>query len=170
MATGNFLYLGTSPGYPTYRNYETQRDLEEIESLHCDTIIVLSTPQELKKAYPFFDLLELYSLMEVEVLHFPTPDYDVTEDIKSFNILVSRLAKDLNELKDVFVHCGAGLGRTGTLIAALLISKGHSVHQALEKIRSLRPGSVETREQVLFLVEYFDFIQREKRNGIINKK
>jgi atypical dual specificity phosphatase len=47
----------------------------------------------------------------------------------------------------VAVHCGAGLGRTGTVLACYLVSQGSSARQAIEQVRMKRPGSIETPEQ-----------------------
>ena len=47
------------------------------------------------------------------------------------------------------VHCGGGLGRTGTLLACYLASsEGLGAGEAIGRVRSLRPGSVETLAQV----------------------
>ena len=49
----------------------------------------------------------------------------------------------------VAVHCGGGLGRTGTLLACYLASsEGLGGAEAVRRVRALRPGSVETRAQV----------------------
>ena len=47
----------------------------------------------------------------------------------------------------VAVHCTAGLGRTGTILAAWLVTEGLSAANAVARVRRLRPGSVETDEQ-----------------------
>jgi atypical dual specificity phosphatase len=47
----------------------------------------------------------------------------------------------------VGVHCYAGVGRTGTVLAAWFVSEGMSPNDAVIKIRELRPGSIETPEQ-----------------------
>jgi atypical dual specificity phosphatase len=47
----------------------------------------------------------------------------------------------------VNVHCRAGKGRTGTVLAAYFVSKGMSAAEALQRVRELRPGSIETPEQ-----------------------
>ena len=51
------------------------------------------------------------------------------------------------ESKPVAVHCGEGKGRTGTVLAAYLVSKGVTADKAIERIRELRPGSIQTLEQ-----------------------
>lgn len=51
--------------------------------------------------------------------------------------------------KAVAVHCGGGLGRTGTLLACYLIYRdGLEPQEAVERVRFSRPGSVETAAQV----------------------
>ena len=47
------------------------------------------------------------------------------------------------------VHCGGGLGRTGALLACYLASsEGLGAEEAIGRVRSLRPGSVETPAQL----------------------
>lgn len=47
------------------------------------------------------------------------------------------------------VHCGGGLGRTGTMLACYLASsEGLGAEEAVRRVRVLRPGSVETPAQL----------------------
>ena len=47
------------------------------------------------------------------------------------------------------VHCGGGLGRTGTLLACYLVSsEGLGTEGAIGRVRATRPGSVETPAQI----------------------
>ena len=54
----------------------------------------------------------------------------------------------------VAVHCAAGLGRTGTVLAAWLVTQGLSAPNAIARVRRLRPGSVETDEQERAVEEF----------------
>jgi atypical dual specificity phosphatase len=47
----------------------------------------------------------------------------------------------------VVVQCGAGLGRTGTMLGAWFIAGGLDAAEAIALIRQLRPGSIEVRSQ-----------------------
>lgn len=49
--------------------------------------------------------------------------------------------------KPVGVHCTAGLGRSGTMSAVFLVAEGASADEAIDRMRRLRPGSIETPEQ-----------------------
>lgn len=47
----------------------------------------------------------------------------------------------------VAVHCAAGIGRTGTVLAAYLVTEGMAAEEAIAAVRQARPGSIETGEQ-----------------------
>lgn len=58
------------------------------------------------------------------------------------------------------VHCFAGYGRTGTVLAAFLAANGTPPEVAIEVVRGLRPGSIETWEQRLAVIEYARGLRR----------
>lgn len=47
----------------------------------------------------------------------------------------------------VAVHCGGGLGRTGTFLACYLVHRGLGAEDAIARVRAIRPGSIETASQ-----------------------
>lgn len=53
------------------------------------------------------------------------------------------------------MHCHAGFGRTGIVIACILIAcQGLTADIAIELVRVRRPGSVQTSRQELFVREF----------------
>lgn len=76
----------------------------------------------------------------------PVPDMEAPSD-RQLDHILGTIRKAHASNMGVAVHCAAGLGRTGTVLAAYFVSAGLSARDALVKVRDLRPGSVETAEQ-----------------------
>jgi atypical dual specificity phosphatase len=76
----------------------------------------------------------------------PVPDMSPPTDRQLDHILATIRKANASGM-GVAVHCAAGLGRTGTVLAAYFVAGGLAAHEAIRKVRDLRPGSVETAEQ-----------------------
>jgi atypical dual specificity phosphatase len=80
------------------------------------------------------------------VFHEPMEDMEAPTQ-EQLDRCVSAILKANAKNMGVAVHCGAGLGRTGVVLAAYLVAKGMSAQNAVARVRRLRPGSIETDEQ-----------------------
>jgi hypothetical protein len=78
--------------------------------------------------------------------------------------IVQVMSQHINDRREkVAVHCHAGLGRTGIVCACYLIyGMGLSAMEAVDMVRSSRPGTVETKAQLQF-VSAFDTYVRQCR-------
>ena len=87
-------------------------------------------------------------------LHIPVQDF-CPPTIEQLNLCVDFLKDCLKADKKPVVHCMMGYGRTGTILAAYLISEGMSANDSIAEVRRKRPGAIETFEQedILFTFE-----------------
>jgi atypical dual specificity phosphatase len=106
------------------------------------------------------DRLAAYGLTS---LHIPIADFSTpTPDQLEQAIGAIDAARARNER--VAVHCGAGLGRTGTVLACYLVTQGETAHAAIQRVRELRPGSIETGEQAE-AIRQFEATRRRETPG-----
>ena len=89
-----------------------------------------------------------------ELRHIPIRDFapPTQDQIDEFVAIVD----DARESgKAVMAHCYAGMGRTGTMLAAYLVSAGADPVDAIAAVREMRPGSIETPEQEAAVFVYW---------------
>lgn len=86
-------------------------------------------------------------------LHIPLEDF-TAPTIAQIEEFVRFVDEVRAEGGAVLAHCRAGIGRTGTMLAAYLISQGESAEKAIRKVRHRRTGSIETAEQEDVLFDY----------------
>jgi protein tyrosine phosphatase (PTP) superfamily phosphohydrolase (DUF442 family) len=80
-------------------------------------------------------------------LYLPTVD-DEAPSLEQLHKGVAFIAAEVAEGGGVYVHCGAGVGRAATMVAAYLVSAGLTPNQAWARIRAVRPFIRPTAAQV----------------------
>lgn len=84
-------------------------------------------------------------------LHLPIPDFFGPTSAETQKFLEFASEK---KNQPVLVHCFAGVGRTGTMLAIYLVAeKGMKPLDAIQEVRSLRPGSLQTDAQEMSVIE-----------------
>lgn len=87
------------------------------------------------------------------LFHEPMQDMEAPSQ-EQLDRCVSAMQRAIGQGMGVAVHCGAGLGRTGTVLACYLVAEGQTADNAIARVRRLRPGSIETEEQAEAIVEF----------------
>jgi atypical dual specificity phosphatase len=82
------------------------------------------------------------------VFHEPLEDMEAPSQ-EQLDRATSAINKALGVKMPVAVHCAAGFGRTGVVLAAYLVTQGMTAQAAIAKVRKLRPHSIETEDQAL---------------------
>ncbi|WP_249144779.1 cyclin-dependent kinase inhibitor 3 family protein [Bradyrhizobium sp. AUGA SZCCT0274] len=128
-------------------------DLDAINNWGAAAVVTLVEPKELT-------LLRVERLGEEVVrrhmLWFHLPIVDVSIPDQSFEEKWDTAGVELRSIlrngSDVVVHCRGGLGRAGTIASRLLIELGMPPKTAIERVRAVRPGGIETRAQEKYVL------------------
>ena len=96
-------------------------------------------------------------IKDVNYLHVHSNDMGIPEFsdlVNSVDFIHQRITNE----EPVMVHCLAGLGRTGTILACYLIKyEDMTANDAIEKVRQERHGSIQSfsQEEIIFRFEKF---------------
>jgi protein-tyrosine phosphatase len=88
----------------------------------------------------------------VHFISFPIPDRGVPASTPDALSLLSNISAALEEGKNVAVHCRQGIGRSGLIAAALLVTSGMRVEEAIDVVSAARGQTIpETPAQIQWI-------------------
>jgi protein-tyrosine phosphatase len=124
------LYLTAMPG----AHGPLERTWEALRREGVQVIVCLAEPEEIRgKSAAYAAALEEQAV-PCPVESFPVADFGVPGDRAAFWALASTLGRRLTGGERMMIHCGAGIGRTGTLAACVLLALGEPQAKAEQAV------------------------------------
>lgn len=105
----------------------------------------------------------------IEDLYEPVKDFTPPSQ-EQIDQVVTFLNEAVRKGVAIAVSCGAGYGRTGTILACYLVSKGHPPENAIRRLISVRPCSEEilkVPEQKKAVYDFYHRLQEDKRGDAV---
>lgn len=102
--------------------------------------------------------------VELDYMHESIDDH-MAPTVNQINNIIFFITKKISNDKPVVVHCAAGQGRTGTILASYLIkNQDIKAEEAIKKIRKMRYPSIE-KSQEISLYQYEKYLRHKKKNS-----
>jgi len=131
--------------------YDPRHELLEAYTAAGIQLVVMLSAEGEDQRLAGQDLSGLYRQNGMEVLHLPVVDFH-TPDQAAMSKVLEQIQSAASQGQNVVVHCSAGLGRTGMLLACLAKqTQGMDGAAAIQWVRQYIPGAVETDAQSQFV-------------------
>ncbi len=135
------LYLHSMPG-----RYERFADAcTMIADKKISRVVCLAPQDEIRKKSPEYHAALSRGVPWSQV-SYSISNYGVPDDRAGFMTLAKSIAEWLGAGESVLIHCGAGIGRTGTLAVAVLLALGLPLSRA-QDIVTAADSRPETNDQ-----------------------
>ncbi|MCB1020501.1 MAG: ATP-binding cassette domain-containing protein [Bryobacterales bacterium] len=98
----------------------------------------------------------------LEPIHFPIDDMR-TPSLEDAVKFCRQIEERISRGESIALHCRAGMGRTGLMLASQLIWRGLEPLQALETVREINPRWIQSDVQVDFLADLARYVSPQER-------
>ena len=140
------LSLHSMPG----RHEPIEEVWQQIRADGVDLLVCLAGPDEIRVKSPAYATALAAKTVPCSVQSFAVADFGVPNDREAFWSMASDIADRLKAGGRVLIHCGAGIGRTGTLATCVLLALGDAYATAAQVVADAgsHPETAAQRELV----------------------
>jgi protein-tyrosine phosphatase len=124
VVPGRFL-AGEYPG--AEKHAESVRRLQTLGAAGINYFLDLTQPDELPSYRQLLPAATKY-------LNHPIHDCEIPEDVTQMQFIQARIRAALTFGRCIYVHCRAGIGRTGTVVGCFLVEQGLEGTTAVEQL------------------------------------
>ncbi len=153
------LIAGAYP-YVRYNDQQTRLKLSRLLKAGVTSFLDLTVEGELPSYENLLKEQVGWENVEVTYQRIAIQDLELPTD-EQMNKILDAIDEQIHQGRAVYVHCRAGIGRTGTVVGCYLVRHGMPGAEALNTIARLRAGttsgwtrSPETDEQVEFVLNW----------------
>lgn len=144
----------TAQGMHALWDRSLREDLSRLKEYYqTDILITLIEKHE----FSFLHIDNLFSELDslgIQHIWFPIKDESVPDSLDIFIPLVKQIIHLTSLGKTVIIHCRAGLGRTGMVVACCLVALGYTPKSSIELVRKTREYTIETQEQEEYITKF----------------
>jgi len=131
-------------------------DLDALQSAGVNRLLCLVESHELEYLTPSETVHQRREALErrgITFMHHPIVDFNAPQ-LPEAQRTITKLDQALTQGDQVIVHCWAGLGRAGTMAACLLIHRGMDTNTAIDNVRDVRDGAIQSEVQEPFIATF----------------
>ena len=153
-STGALIGLAPCPSTPAFPSgrlpgrASLPGDLDAVAAWGAAAVVTLVRAGE-PEMVPLVELSQAIGARGMAWYHLPIADGGTPDT--AFEARWITVGEHLRRLlrggRSVLLHCRGGLGRSGTIAARLLVELGENPRVALDRVRRVRPGAIETPAQ-----------------------
>ncbi len=137
---GNILFTPC----PGTKEVGLQVSLEQLATAGASAILTLMPKEEMQRN-AVVDMPELCAQLGLQWFHLPIEDDHAPEQefTAAWNVAKEKVHALLASGKSIAIHCKGGSGRTGLVAAQILLERGVSLDEVIERVRAIRPNALQ---------------------------
>ncbi len=141
LENGSNLIFTPCPGT---KEVGLQVSLEQLAAAGASAILTLMPKEEMQRN-AVVDMPELCAQLALQWFHLPIEDDHAPEQefTAAWNVAKEKVHALLASGKSIAIHCKGGSGRTGLVAAQILLERGASLDEVIERVRAIRPNALQ---------------------------